>query len=64
MHKFLGIALCIGGLLIGGIIVWLMWLYALEDRLTDITAVAGAILGLLVLSLPQFILGAYLLRAG
>lgn len=64
MHKLLGTALCIGGLLVGGIIVWLMWLYALEDRLTDITAVAGAVLGLLLLSLPQFILGAYLLRAG
>ncbi|NJN54431.1 MAG: hypothetical protein HC804_06560 [Anaerolineae bacterium] len=62
MHKLFGSALIIGGLLVGGIVVWLMWLYAGEGLLARGTAVAGAFFGLLLLALPQFILGVYLLR--
>lgn len=62
MEKLLGTALIIGGLLVGGIVIWLMWLYADERLLAVGTAVIGALLGLLVLALPQVILGIYLLR--
>lgn len=63
MQRFLGIALLIGGLLVGLIVLWLMWLYANEELLATGTAVTGALAGLLILALPQFILGVYLLRA-
>jgi hypothetical protein len=63
MHKLLGAALIIGGLLVGGIIAWLMWLYATEGLLAEGTAVIGALAGLLLLAIPQLILGTYLLRA-
>ncbi len=61
MQKLLGTALIVGGLLVGGIIIWLMWLYAGEGLLAGGTAVIGAVLGLLLLALPQWILGIYLL---
>lgn len=63
MQKLLGIALLIGGFLVGGIVVWLMALYVEEGLLEGGTAVIGTIIGLLLLALPQFILGVTLLRA-
>ena len=62
MQRLLGFALLIGGLLVGIIVTWLMWLYANEELLATGTAVIGTLLGLLLLALPQFILGMYLLR--
>ncbi|MCL4266164.1 MAG: hypothetical protein KJ069_23345 [Anaerolineae bacterium] len=61
MEKLLGTALIIGGLLVGGIVIWLMWLYAGERLLAVGTAVTAALLGILLLALPQLILGVYLL---
>ncbi|HRQ38626.1 MAG TPA: hypothetical protein PLD25_12025 [Chloroflexota bacterium] len=61
MHKLLGTALIIGGLLVGGIVIWLMWLYADEGLLAGGTAVIGALLGLLLLAAPQLVLGVYML---
>jgi len=63
MHRLFGFALLIGGLLVGTIVIWLMWLYAHEALLAPGTAVIGTLIGLLLLSLPQFILGLYFLRA-
>lgn len=60
MQKLLSGALFIGGLLVGGIVVWLMWLYAGEGKLSQATAVGGAIVGILLLALPQMVLAAYL----
>lgn len=54
----------IGGLLVSGIVVWLMWLYAGEGLLAGDTAGIGALLGLLLLSAPQLVLGVYLLYKG
>jgi hypothetical protein len=61
MQKVLGTALIIGGFLVGGIIIWLMWLYASEGLLAGGTAVIGALFGLLLLAAPQLVLGIYLL---
>lgn len=63
MQKLLGLALIIGGFLVGGIVVWLMALYVGEGLLDGVTAVIGTIFGMLLLALPQFILGGYLLYA-
>jgi hypothetical protein len=64
MHKLLSIALLIGGLLVGGVILWLMRLYVAEGLLSGATAVTLSLIGLLLCALPQFILAAYLQRAG
>ncbi len=61
MQRLLGTALIIGGLLVGGIVIWLMWLYVGEGLLAVGTAVVGALLGLLLLTAPQLALGVYLL---
>lgn len=61
MHKLMGTALIIGGLLVGGIVGWLMWLYVGEGLLAAGTAVIGGLLGLLILTVPQLALGIYLL---
>jgi multisubunit Na+/H+ antiporter MnhE subunit len=61
MHKLLSIALIIGGLLVGGVILWLMRLYVAEGLLSGVTAVILSLIGLLLFALPQFILAAYLL---
>ncbi|MBX3058031.1 MAG: hypothetical protein KF770_16310 [Anaerolineae bacterium] len=61
MQRLLGTALIIGGLLVGGIVIWLMWLYVDEGLLAAGTAVIGALLGLLLLTAPQLALGVYLL---
>ena len=64
MQRLLGTALIIGGLLVGGIVLWLMWLYAGEGLLAGGTAVIGAFFGLLLLTTPQLALGIYLLYKG
>ncbi len=61
MQKLLGTALIIGGVLVGGVVVWLMRLYVNEGLLAGGTAVIGALLGLLLLTAPQLALGIYLL---
>lgn len=60
MHRLLSVALFVGGMLVGAIVVWLMWLYAGEGKLNGITAVVGGVVGILLLSAPQIVLGAYL----
>jgi len=62
MEKFLGIILIIGGLLVGGVLFWLMNLYAAEGLLSIGLAFIAGLAGFLLLVLPQWLLGVYLLR--
>ena len=64
MGKFLGIALIVGGLVVGIIVVVLMNVYRSEGNLTAGAATLGMALGLLILVLPQWGFGAFFLWRG
>lgn len=64
MGRMLGIGLLVGGLLVGGIIAFLMSVYVGEGSLTRGAAAFGFVLGFLVLVLPQWGFGAFLLWQG
>jgi len=60
----LGIILISGGFIVAFILSTLMWTYNSEGNLTTGAAVLGFALGMLVLVLPQWGVGAYLLLQG
>ena len=64
MGKTLGIILIIGGLVVGGIIIFLMSVYRSEGSLTSGAATLGMVLGFLVLVLPQLAIGTFILMRG
>ncbi len=64
LGRFLGIALIIGGILVGIIIAVLMTTYRAEGRLTAGGMVLGLALGIIVLVLPQLGIGALLIWKG
>lgn len=64
MGRTLGIILIAGGILVGAVIVVLMTTYVREGSLTTGAATLGAVLGFLVLVLPQLGIGAFLLLRG
>ncbi len=64
LGRFLGIALIVGGILVGIIIAVLMTTYRAEGRLSAGGMVLGMALGFIVLVLPQFVIGALLIWKG
>ena len=64
LGRFLGIALIIGGLIVGIIITVLMTTYRAEGRLSAGGMVLGLALGYIVLVLPQLGIGALLIWKG
>ncbi len=64
LGRFLGLALLIGGILVGIIITVLMFTYRSEGRLSAGGMVLGLALGYIVLVLPQFAIGALLVWKG
>ncbi len=60
-ERILGVALVAGGALVGVVIIVLLNGYAQDGRLTAVTATIAVILGFLLLVLPQFALGVYLI---
>ena len=64
LGRFLGIALIIGGILVGIIITVLMTTYRAEGRLSAGGMVLGLALGYIVLVLPQLGIGALLIWKG
>ncbi|MEM7332807.1 MAG: hypothetical protein AAF490_12030 [Chloroflexota bacterium] len=64
MGRFIGIALLVGGVLVGIIIVVLMNTYRSEGSLTAGAATLGMAVGLIVLVLPQLAFGAFFLWQG
>lgn len=64
MGRFLGIALLVGGLLVGIVIVNLMNTYRAEGTLSAGAATLGTALFLIVLVLPQWGFGAFFLWRG
>ncbi len=64
MGRILGILLIIGGFLVGIIITVLMFTYRSEGRLSAGAMVLGVALGFIVLVLPQWGIGAFLLWKG
>lgn len=64
MGKTLGLILIAGGIILGAIIVVLMGVYRGEGSLSAGAATLGAVLGFVVLVLPQLGFGAFLLWKG
>ena len=64
MHKLLGIALLIGGSIVGIILLWLMILYLNEGLLSVTAVIIGIIAGFGLLVMPQWVIGIYMLKAG
>jgi hypothetical protein len=64
MTKLLGIALLTGGSIIGLILLWLMNIYIDEQKLSLATAVAFLIVSFLLLVIPQWAFGYYLIKTG
>jgi hypothetical protein len=64
MGKTLGIILLIGGTIVAVVLGVLMWTYNGEGSLSTGAAVLGFTLGMIVLVLPQWGVGAYLLAQG
>jgi len=62
MTKILGIALLIGGTIVGVILLWLMRVYLNEQRLSTATAVAFLIISFILFVIPQWALGIYLVK--
>lgn len=62
MTKLLGIALLIGGSIIGLILLWLMNIYINEQKLSMATAVAFILITFFLLVIPQWIIGIYLVK--
>lgn len=60
-QRLLGIALITGGTFVGIIIMALMASYVRSGHFTTATATFGVIIALLLLVLPQFALGVYLI---
>lgn len=60
-ERILGIALIAGGALVGVVVIVLLSSYARRGGVTAVTATLGVILGMLLLVLPQFALGIYLI---
>ena len=64
MGKTLGAILIAGGVIVGGIIIWLMSAMRADGNLTASGASLGMALGILVLALPQLGFGAFLIWRG
>lgn len=64
MGKTLGVVLLIGGIVVGGIIAILMFVYRSEGSLTSGAATLGFVIGFIILVLPQLGFGAFLLIRG
>lgn len=64
MGRILGLILIAGGIIVGIIIVVLMGVYTREGSLTSGAATLGAVLGFLVLVLPQLGFGVFLFWKG
>jgi len=62
MARILGVALLSGSLLVGGILLWLTNVYMTEGLVSTAVGLTGAAMGILLLVLPQFVLGVYLLK--
>ena len=62
MSKLLGIALIIGGTLVGLILFWLMNIYLDEQRFSAGTAVVFIVVTFLLFVIPQWLIGFYLVR--
>lgn len=60
MGKTLGIALIIGGTLVGIIIIWLGNIYLQQGDLDSRTVVISTAFGIILLVLPQISFGIYL----
>jgi len=60
-ERLLGVGLIIGGALVGVVVIVLLSGYARNGGMTAVTATIGVIIGFLLLVLPQFALGAYLI---
>lgn len=64
MGRILGVILIIGGFVVALVLGVLMWTYNGEGSLSTGAAVLGFALGMIVLVLPQWGVGAYLLMQG
>ncbi len=64
MGRTIGIILIAGGIIVGGIISLLMIVYTREGNLTGGAATLGAVIGFLILVLPQLGFGTFLLIKG
>lgn len=64
MGRILGIILIIGGIIVGIIIISLMGVYRSEGSLSGGAAVLGSAIGFIVLVLPQWGIGGFLLWKG
>jgi hypothetical protein len=61
ISRLLGIALIAGGAIVGIVLMVLMSTYAGEGTFTPTTAAIGVIVAFILLVLPQFGLGVYLI---
>lgn len=64
MQKLLGAGLIIGGTLVGLILLWLMNIYVTEDKLSTTMAIFSLILGFILIVIPQWAIGFYIIKSG
>jgi hypothetical protein len=61
LAQVLGVGLIVGGVMVGGVLGWLMWTYYQTGQFTAGAAIAATLAIILLLVVPQVGLGLYFL---